>query len=181
MQRYGEEIGQLQWAAPMDWMCEPHMLEQTGLSVRAHQERTVANFLELRGRGQFIPVLQGWTVSDYERCVELYESAGVDLRSQPLVGVGSVCRRQRTVEIAHIVRDLSETGIRTHGFGVKKEGVARYGHLLGSADSMAWSYAARRRWPLPGCTHKHCTNCPRFALRRREETLARVFWLELPL
>jgi hypothetical protein len=181
VQRYGEEIGRLQWAAPMDWMCEPFMLETTGLSLEAHQEKTVANYLDLRGQGPFIPVLQGWTVTDYERCVDLYESAGVDLAAEPLVGVGSICRRQSTAEVAHIMRVLNDAGIRTHGFGVKKQGISNYARLLSSADSMAWSYAARRRWPLPGCTHKHCTNCPRFALRWREEVLARVFWLELQL
>lgn len=181
VERYGEEIGRLEWAAPMDWMCEPQMLEQTGLSVREHQDRTVANFLELRGRGPFIPVLQGWTVSEYETCVELYRSAGVNLAAEPVVGVGSVCRRQSTAEIAQIIHALHGAGIRTHGFGVKKEGVSRYGRLLTSADSMAWSYTARRRWPLPGCSHKRCTNCSRFALRWREELLARAAWMQLEL
>jgi hypothetical protein len=179
--RYSEQIGRLEWAAPMDWMCEPSMLATTGLSVREHQERTVANYLDLRGQGPFIPVLQGWTVSEYERCIELYRSAGVDLGFESLVGVGSVCRRQRTVEIAQIMRALNDAGIRTHGFGVKKEGVSRYGRLLSSADSMAWSYAARRRWPLPGCSHQRCTNCPRFALRWRDEVLARTDWLQFEL
>ena len=41
----------LEWAAPMDWMCEPAMLARTGLTVEDHQRRTVANFLELRERG----------------------------------------------------------------------------------------------------------------------------------
>ena len=40
------------------------------------------------------------------------------------------------------------------------------------ADSLAWSYHARREPPLPGCnTHKNCANCVRFALAWREETL----------
>jgi hypothetical protein len=179
--RYSEQIGRLQWAAPMDWMCEPSMIEATGRSVQAHQELTVGNYLDLRGHGPFIPVLQGWTLADYERCVELYESAGVELRSAPLVGVGSVCRRQRTAEIAQIMRSLHDAGIATHGFGVKKEGVARYGRLLRSADSLAWSYAARRTWPLAGCRHAHCGNCPRFALRWRADVLARTAWLQLEL
>ena len=57
--RYAADIGRLEWAAPMDWMCEPSMLTATGLSVREHQQRIVANYLELRNRGPFIPVLQG--------------------------------------------------------------------------------------------------------------------------
>ena len=33
---------------------------------------------------------------------------------------------------------------------------------------MAWSYAARRQPPLPGCTgHKNCANCLTYATRWR--------------
>jgi hypothetical protein len=169
--RYHEEIGRLAWAAPMDWMCEPSMLANTGLSVREHQERTVSNYLRLRGHGPFIPVLQGWTLGDYERCVELYETAGVNLADQALVGVGSVCRRQSTVQIGLIMRTLAGTGLRLHGFGVKKKGLARYGTVLASSDSMAWSSAARHDPPLPGCTHKSCQNCARYAMRWRQGLL----------
>lgn len=172
VERYADEIGHLDWAAPMDWMCEPFVIEKTGLSVREHQERTIASYLELRGRGPFVPVLQGWTLADYERCIDLYADAGVDLAAEPIVGVGSVCRRQSTAEIGRIMHAICEAGISAHGFGVKKEGVARYGRYLASADSMAWSYRARRSWPLPGCSHKSCSNCPRFALRWRDELLA---------
>src|SRR4051812_10970209 len=140
-------IGKLQWAAPMDWMCEPFMVDRTGLSVREHQERTVQNYLDLRDRGPFIPVLQGWTLDDYHRCVGLYESAGVDLRAVPLVGVGSVCRRQSEAEIGWIMRSLADLGLRLHGFGVKQQGLERYADVLVSADSMAWSYRARREPP----------------------------------
>jgi hypothetical protein len=30
--RYAEEIGGMDWAAPQDWMCEPWIIEKTGLS-----------------------------------------------------------------------------------------------------------------------------------------------------
>jgi hypothetical protein len=163
----------------MDWMCEPFITAKTGLSVREHQERTVQNYLDLRDQGPFIPVLQGWTLEDYLTCIDLYDQAGVDLIAEPIVGVGSVCRRQSTDEIGLIMRTLCEGGIRTHGFGVKKEGIARYGRFVTSADSMAWSYRARRSWPLPGCTHKSCENCPRYALRWRDELLAPLGQMEL--
>jgi hypothetical protein len=179
--RYHEEIGRLAWAAPMDWMCEPSMLAKTGLSVREHQERTVGNYLRLRGHGPFIPVLQGWTLSDYERCVELYETAGVKLADQTLVGVGSVCRRRSTVQIGLIMRTLAGAGLRLHGFGVKKKGLARYGTVLASSDSMAWSSAARHDPPLPGCTHKSCQNCARYAMRWRQGLLANTERCQLEL
>src|SRR4051812_47179326 len=46
--RAGEEIGKLDWCAPQDWMCEPFILEKTGLDVKTHQNLTIQNFLDLR-------------------------------------------------------------------------------------------------------------------------------------
>jgi hypothetical protein len=176
--RYADEIGQLDWAAPMDWMCEPWIVEKTGLSVCEHQERTVANYLALRDRGPFIPVLQGWTLGDYEACVDLYAQAGVDLSAEPLVGLGTVCRRQATPEIARVVGALS--GLRLHGFGMKSHGLSRVSDLLTSADSMAWSSRGRFAWQhdkkrLCGGTHKgSCANCPAWALIWRERVVGRL-------
>jgi hypothetical protein len=174
---YAATVGGLDFAAPQDWMCEPAMTERTGLSVREHQERTVASYLELRELAPdlpFIPVVQGWQMADYLRCLALYESAGVDLASLPRVGLGSVCRRQSTAEISVIVAELARRGLRLHGFGVKTGGLHLYGHTLASADSMAWSYAARRQPPLPGCHgHKNCANCMTYAARWRRDVLAR--------
>lgn len=177
--RYREEIGGLMWAAPQDWMCEPQMLQRTGLSVREHQERTVANYLDLRTQGPFIPVIQGWSLDDYHHCVDMYASAGVDLAAQPLVGLGSVCRRQHTPQIARVVRELYFRGLRLHGFGMKQSGLGAAGHLLASADSMAWSYRARHDWPLPGCPHRSCANCLRYALRWRERLVCQLEWPRL--
>lgn len=168
-------IGNLEWAAPQDWMCEPVMLAKTGLSVEEHQRRTVANFLELKRLDDympFVPVLQGWRLSDYERCARMYADAGVDLAAEPLVGLGSVCRRQATSEIGELVECFAERGLRLHGFGVKQSGWRRYGHLLRSADSMAWSFDARRSPAIAGHLHRNCANCPAWALQWRERMLA---------
>lgn len=174
---YDREIGNLDWAAPQDWMCEPSMIERTGLSVREHQERTVKNFVLLcqmwerwdskclpsqQATCPFMPVLQGWTVEDYWRCVDLYAQAGVRLADYPLVGLGSVCRRQATGEIGTIVRSLGAV-LPLHGFGCKTTGLGQYGRWLTSADSMAWSLAGRReRGCRPG--HRSEANCLRYAL-----------------
>src|SRR6185436_1359126 len=144
------EIGGLEWVAPMDWMCEPFVLGKTGMDVRIHQVLTVQNFLRLRERlgPLVVPVLQGWTRDDYLWCVGEYDHWGVDLWAEPVVGVGSVCRRQNTHEAARIFRSLSNLNL--HGFGVKVDGLESYGDCLTSADSMAWSYRARRSFPLKG-------------------------------
>lgn len=173
--RYSEEIGQLDWAAPQDWMTEPWVLEKTGRSLQEHQELTVENFLDLRLSGlPFIPVLQGQTLDDYLAHVEMYESAGFYLSAFDTVGVGSVCRRQGTRDAEQIFQALAALGIRCHGFGVKTSGLRRYHHLVESADSMAWSFGARYEPPLPGHTHKACNNCPTYALDWRTRVLAAV-------
>ena len=175
--RFVDEIGRLEWAAPQDWMCEPWILAKTGLTVREHQRRTVENLIELRELAPelpWVPVLQGWALDDYLWHVDMYDAAGVDLSRETLVGLGSVCRRQGTQEIAALVRRLAGLGLRLHGFGMKTRGLMAAASHLVSADSLAWSYEARRRPPLPGHRHKNCANCLEYALLWRKRVLNAV-------
>ncbi|HEX2882779.1 MAG TPA: hypothetical protein VHO25_24840 [Polyangiaceae bacterium] len=163
---YKTEIGGLEGAAIQDWMCEPAMLKRTGLSIREHQRRTVISYLELMSAAPSVPwfpVLQGWELGDYLRHVDEYQKAEVDLRALPRVGLGSVCRRQHSDEIAEIVVALHRLGLNLHGFGVKLKGLEKISNHLVSADSMAWSFAARREEPLKGHHHKNCANCRTYA------------------
>jgi hypothetical protein len=189
--RYRDEIGSLMWAAPQDWMCEPIVIAGgrigpirfvgTGLSVAEHQQRTVANYAQLRDLASdlpIIPVVQGWEPDDYARCVDLYWTMlRLDLSTERLVGVGSVCRRQGTAEAGKVLSALHRCGVtRLHGFGFKTLGLKAHARLLTSADSMAWSLEARNlRAPLPGCAgHKNCANCLRYALAWRNRIQATV-------
>ncbi|WP_443067329.1 deazapurine DNA modification protein DpdA family protein [Streptomyces sp. NBC_01422] len=182
------------WVAPQDWMCEELVIyggagrrgvlfhgtqEARGVgsssldqdltaAVRIHQRLTVDNVLELRSLAPGIPficVLQGSRLEDYVHCERLYAEAGIDLTAEPVVGIGSVCRRQGTTEIAEIARHFAAKGIRLHGFGVKTLGLASYADALVSADSMAWSEDGRYSAALPGHTHRSCANCPDWAIR----------------
>lgn len=170
------EIGAPDWVAPMDWMCEPWILEKTGLSVEQHQQRTVENLLELRALApelRIVPVLQGFTEADYVRCVELYDRAGVKLLDEPTVGIGTICRRQGTREAEVVVRRIASMGISLHAFGAKTTGLRAYHDVLQSSDSLAWSFNARKHPPLETCVglHKSCANCARWALRWRTKLL----------
>lgn len=175
VRRWSETIGNVQWAAAMDWMCEPFVVRKTGLSVAEHQRRTVASIRELRDLAPglpWVPVLQGYTHDEYYRCWDMYEAAGLDLTAEPLVGLGSVCRRQGTTFAAQLIRDLAQGGLRLHGFGLKTTGLAACAEYLTSADSMAWSAAARRRpVRLPGCSHLKCASCLKWALKWRRRVL----------
>lgn len=158
----------MEWAAPQDWMCEPGAINATGRTVAEHQILTVENYCWLREideRRLIIPVLQGWEPGDHLHCRDLYLAWGVDLATEPLVGVGTICRRQATSEIHGIIRDLAAEGLALHGFGVKVRGLNLYGELLTSCDSLAWSYRARSHALHGGgklCetgTHCRCNNC----------------------
>lgn len=174
VRRYSEEIGQLDWAAGQDWMVESHVRERTGASLRTHQHRTVANYLQLRELAPelpFIATLQGQSVADYQRCADLYEQHGVDLAALPRIGVGSICRRQNSGEVEQIVRSLAGRGLRLHTFGAKVLGLARYADAICSSDSLAWSFRGRH---IPGCSpsHRSESNCVHFALAWHTRLLA---------
>ena len=176
LKRFNRAQGLL-WAAQMDWMVEPWILEKTGLTVQDHQRKTVRNFVKLRSMEcpvHIIPVLQGWTVDEYVECAFMFKEVGFDLEKEPLVGIGSVCRRQHTSEIEEIVKRIHGMGIKLHGFGVKINGLKRYGQYLSSADSLAWSFGARRGGKRCSDlshhkTSKNCANCLTYALEWRQK------------
>lgn len=157
--------------------------KQTAERIELHQRRTVESWVTLNRLAPdlpWIPVLQGWESDDYRRHVDMYQSAGTDLRDLPLVGIGSVCRRQGTREAERIVRRISQLGISLHLFGFKTSGLRRCAHLATSADSLAWSYAGRSIWRREtrrACGGDHrggCGNCATWAVRWREQVLAAI-------
>lgn len=177
-----DQVGSLpDFAAPRDWMCEPHMLVKTNRTIEEHQFFTTLSVINLRAAAPeipWMPVIQGWKLEDYEAHVEMYREAGIDLTKEPIVGVGSVCRRQGTLEAARIMRRMAGLGIRVHAFGVKVDGLKLFGDCIGSADSMAWSFVARRRnIRMDGCTHKTCANCMKWAM---EWHSTRIDHVEMP-
>lgn len=172
-------IGGMRWAAPQDWMCEPAALAATGLTVAEHQHRTVDNFCQLAAideRRLIVPALQGFEPGEHEACAVLYEKAGIDLHRYR-VGVGTICRRQGSTEIRDVITSLRSLGLRLHGFGVKTTGLSMYGGLLRSADSLAWSFRARKAARHgegalgDGCTHAACNNCFVWAHQWRDRVL----------
>jgi|WetSurMetagenome_2_1015567.scaffolds.fasta_scaffold105255_2 hypothetical protein len=175
--RFADEIGRHpDFIAIQDWPCEPAVRARTGMTVTNHQELTTSSYLQLAEDFPWLPwmpVLQGWTVDDYLRHVEEYQSAGVDLAECRRVGVGSVCRRGGQHGVASIIRALAAMGLRLHGFGVSINALRVCGHLLTSSDSQAWSANARRdRIRIQGCTHPgDCRNCSTWARKYAEMTM----------
>lgn len=143
--------GHLLAAVSQDYMCEPVMLAKTGLTVAEHQRLTIERYdgllKEDTGGVYIIPVLQGYSPEDYVSHIRQY---GRRLRPRAWVGVGSVCKRNgdpRAVEA--VLRAIHEErpDLRLHGFGLKKTALASQAvrELLHTADSMAWSFSARKQ------------------------------------
>ena len=140
-------VGNMLRAVSQDWMCEPAMLERTGLDVAVHQRLTIDRYDILRALcGPIVmPVLQGYQPAEYVSHVEQY---GDRLTPGMWVGVGSVCKRNGTPSAIAAVLDAIlgvRPDLRPHLFGVKVTslGEARVRDRTYSADSMAWSFAAR--------------------------------------
>lgn len=77
----------------------------------------------------WMPVLQGFTLDEYLRCVDLYDRVGIDLTLEKVVGLGSICRRQNTKEAVRIVESLSARGTGLGGFDFRITGLRRVAHL----------------------------------------------------
>ncbi len=156
---YAEEInrwssgrarsGTMLAAVTQDYMCEEFALAKTGKTVQEHQAMTIDRYDQILSHGPtayLMPVLQGFSPESYASHVRDY---GSRLRPSQWVGVGSVCRRNgdpKQIEDVLLAIHEVRQDIRLHGFGIKLTALRSplVSKLLWSADSMAWSFAARR-------------------------------------
>jgi hypothetical protein len=156
-QEYANEITRLlglddglKAVVSQDWMCEPFILRKTGLTVEDHQRLTIERYDELHDliRDVYLmPVLQGYCAYDYLAHLDGY---GDRLTDGMWVGVGSVCKRNTNIYVIELILTAIRTerpDLRLHGFGLKTTALqsSRISGWLWSADSMAWSYAARKQ------------------------------------
>lgn len=143
--------GNLLAAVSQDFMCEQHMLKITGKTIPDHQQLTIERYDALMqcdvGGVYILPVLQGYSPEDYVRHIEMY---GDRLKPGAWVGVGSVCKRNgdpRAIEQVLMAIKKARPDLRLHGFGLKSTALSSWivRELLHTADSMAWSFAARKQ------------------------------------
>lgn len=141
--------GRMLAAASQDYMCEPFILARTGLDIAAHQRLTIERYDAIRAlvpATHILPVIQGYLPAHYAAHVAQY---GDRLRPGMWVGVGSVCKRNGSPrDVAAVLRAIkaARSDLRLHGFGLKITALRSHEvrAMLHSADSMAWSFAARR-------------------------------------
>ncbi|NTF67917.1 deazapurine DNA modification protein DpdA family protein [Rhizobium rhizogenes] len=147
----GDEDFVIQEVAPEDKFAASYLTpEQTTERIRLHQRLTIERYDALFACNlpvPVLPVLQGFAPSDYADHVRQYDDR---LKFGMWVGVGSVCKRQgdprAIIAVLQSIRDV-RPDLRLHGFGVKRTSLLHPGvrEYLYSADSMAWSFAARKQ------------------------------------
>jgi hypothetical protein len=92
-----------------------------------------------------LPVLQGYAPTDYVNHLKAY---GERLKHGAWVGVGSICKRNgdpRAIAGVLLAIKRERPDLRLHGFGLKTTALGNplVRSMLETADSMAWSFAAR--------------------------------------
>ena len=165
-----------------DYMCEPFMLARTGMSASEHQRLTIERYdalLAERLPCYVLPVLQGYAPSDYTAHIEAY---GDRLTPEMWVGVGSVCKRNtQPGSISRVLQAIkaARPDLRLHGFGVKLTALRHPAvwDLLYSADSMAWSFHARKN----GRNANDWREAAAFAVAVDTPRPAAVWQMEMPL
>ena len=138
---------------PVPAICQPRLLHGGGRCSRPEVLdrilRTVRANLDCHARAvdrgivdRFMPVIQGRTPEDYERCVE---ALGSLIRPGVIIGVGSMCRRPVTgreglVAIIEHLDCILPKGQTIHAFGVKGTALPYLkplSHRVASIDSQA--------------------------------------------
>lgn len=120
-----KNCGRLLAAVAQDYMCEPAMIEKTGLTIADHQRLTIVRYdalLPLVTGVYIMPVLQGYSPEDYVSHIRQY---GDRLAVGAWVGVGSVCKRNgdpRSIEDVLLAIKEERPDLRLHGFWSEDDG-----------------------------------------------------------
>jgi hypothetical protein len=130
--------------ASMDYPCEPEISRRLGLMTNKERiEATVKNAAELAEwegqlKGSMIPVIQGYSLSEYLHCLELYDRAGL---IRQYMAVGSMCRRINNDELAQLIPGIYYAAqslgcSKLHFFGLKlSPSLETYSDMIYSRDS----------------------------------------------
>lgn len=133
------EIMNPTWCATMDYCLEPELERQDKTRFLYNTVEKAERLITGRPHLPWVPVIQGYEIEDYLHCVELYRETGL---LRPYMGVGSLCRRESSVDpiVLALGRALPET--RFHLFGIKLNNLGSpiVRRFAASSDSGAWSW-----------------------------------------
>jgi hypothetical protein len=115
--------------ATMDYACEPDLVDTSKVRLRTVEARIRATVDNAEGlaeweshlSGRMVPVIQGYTLAQYESCINLYNERGL---IRDYMAVGSMCQRRNNDDLDCIIpavyRVAQDAGVkRLHFFGLK--------------------------------------------------------------
>jgi hypothetical protein len=151
-ERYVEwlETWRPNWAATMDYCCEPEVAANAGI-VRQRQQRTSDMAYQFwrdypDAPWTWAPTIQGWNVEDYRRHARELRTLIMQMSDRPdfRVGIGTLCHRASVFTIHQVVRAVVEElpGVPLHLWGVKLGALQSINGLpkeVISVDSAAWN------------------------------------------
>lgn len=143
-----------QWAATMDYCCEPEVAENAGI-VAARQARTTGMAYRFWADYRdapwcWVPTVQGWAIADYARHAQALAPLVAEMQahygavSAFRVGIGTLCRRASPAMIRAVVQVVANElpGVPLHLWGVKLalfKGRTALHPAIASVDSAAWN------------------------------------------
>ncbi len=138
----------LHLVAILDYPCEPTVHRSDTLATNQQKiQATVSNAVMLMDSDPhlpWIPVLQGYSLREYEYCYDLYNEAGI---RADYWAVGSVCTRKKTGGMRNIVvnmKRLLRAKIHTFGLSIRFLRDPQIWHSIHSSDSRAWGFMSFR-------------------------------------
>ncbi len=150
----------------LDYPCEPDIARKAVLQTNVERiEATVQNAVEMAcweclvPSATMVPVIQGYTLEEYCRCIDLYAAKGL---VRPYMAVGSMCRQLSNQELHALIPGIYAYACKAgceylHFFGLKLSPALRdLSRYIWSRDSAvaldAYDAEIRtcqggRRWP----------------------------------
>jgi len=129
------------YCATLDYPCEPDISRQLGLMTNedrlqatVERARECLEYSEMLDT-QIVPVIQGFSLGEYRRCIDLHSRAGT---IREYMAVGSMCRRLSSNKLHELIPGIyshaRQAGVkRLHFFGLKAD------RALGDLSEFIWS------------------------------------------
>ena len=144
---YANEVD-ADYCAMLDLPMEPGMLKKNGVHPDDALARTIKNaeaFVDAKVSATKVFVVQGYTLSQYKRCIEAYRTLGIFEMTDNWVGIGSVCMRSPKKGLYDVCRFVRQhiPNHHLHAFGIgRKEWIWNLkGFGVDSFDSSSASMA----------------------------------------
>ena len=142
---YIKDTHPLYKAAILDYPCEPDINRSQVMSNEDRIEKTIANAIECYDTDDslpWLPVIQGYTVSEYLHCIDLYDDYGV---TSDYWAIGSICSRKGApFELRNIITKIKERHpndkLHAFGLGIPFLRNPQIFQAIYSSDSAAWNW-----------------------------------------